>query len=322
MQSLEHITVADLDKVDDLPLILNVDAQGIRAVEFIKSNKAALQRLINDNGALLIRGLKVHSSKEFGNLLTELFEQPLLKYTYRSTPRTEFRGNVYTATEYPEDQVIPQHNENAYSSSWPNRIGFLCMVPPEQGGETPISCSHTLYNELPQEIKTAFEQKQVMYVRNYVDVDLPWREVFQTEDPSDVERYCQDNGIQYQWLDNGLRTTQINPATAVHQQTGQSLWFNQAHLFHISNLEAELSATLIDTLGLDNVPRNTFFGDGSAIPESYLTTIREIYQRTKITFSWQKSDLLLLDNMRFTHGREAFSGERKVLVGMSCPNEG
>ncbi|NQZ08574.1 MAG: TauD/TfdA family dioxygenase [Algicola sp.] len=317
---LENTQVADLEKAGDLPLILNVEPNGMRSLAFVKKNKATIQRLIDENGALLIRGLKIHSSKEFGNVLTEIFDSPLLKYTYRSTPRTEFRGNVYTATEYPDNQVIPQHNENAYSNSWPDRIGFLCFIPPVVDGETPISCSKTLYEKLPQEIKTAFEEKHIMYVRNYIDVDLPWTEVFQTEDRSDVETYCQNNKIEFEWLDNGLRTRQINPAVAVHKKTNDKLWFNQAHLFHVSNLEEEVANTLISTVGIDNLPRNTFYGDGSAIPDAYLQTIRDIYEETKIKFKWHKSDLLLLDNMRFTHGRETFEGDRKIIVGMACPN--
>ena len=317
---LENVQVSDLTKVDDLPLILNVDSGGVRSLAFIKKHKATIQRLVDENGALLIRGLKVHSSKEFGNILAQAFDSPLLQYTYRSTPRTEFRGNIYTATEYPSNQIIEQHNENAYSNSWPNRIGFLCYIEPTVGGETPISCSKTLYDRLPQEIKTAFEEKQVMYVRNYIDVDLPWTEVFQTEDRSEVESYCQDNNIEFEWLENGLRTKQVNPATAVHEQTKDKLWFNQAHLFHVSNLEKDVADTLISTVGLENLPRNTFYGDGSPIPEAYLQTIRDLYKETKIKFKWKKNDILLLDNMRFTHGRETFEGERQIIVGMSCPN--
>jgi alpha-ketoglutarate-dependent taurine dioxygenase len=51
-----------------------------------------------------------------------------------------------------------------------------------------------------------------------------------------------------------------------------------------------------------------------------LETIRAVYDQTKIRFSWEKNDLMLLDNMLFTHGRESFTGARKVLTGMACPN--
>lgn len=317
---ISDINVDDLEKVGSLPLILNLKPEGVRALNYIKDNKFSVQRLLVENGAVLVRGLKIHGSKEFGKVLNEIFGSELLQYTYRSTPRTEFRGNVYTATEYPASEVIPQHNENAFSRSWPDRLGLLCLIPSETGGETPISCSQDIYEKIPKAIRQEFEEKQLMYVRNYLDIDLPWTEVFQTDDKSEVEAYCQENGLDFEWLENGLRTKQVNPATAMHKTTGKPLWFNQAHLFHVSNLDKDLAKTLINSLGEENLPRNTFFGDGSKIPEAYLTTIREAYEQSKIKFKWQKHDLLLLDNMRFTHGREPYTGDRKVIVGMACPN--
>ncbi|MDR7123084.1 TauD/TfdA family dioxygenase [Rheinheimera soli] len=320
-QQLSQINASNLIKVEGQPLLLHLEHVNTSASDFIKNNKAEIQRLINENGALLIRGLNVRSSREFSNFLAEIFNSPLLKYTYRSTPRTEFRGNIYTATEYPKNQSIAQHNENSYSRSWPHRIGFLCLVPPEKGGETPISCSQKIYELIPDYVKQEFEEKGVMYVRNYLDVDLSWREVFQTDDKSEVVAYCDSHDMTYEWLPTGLRTKQINPASIVHQGTNKKVWFNQAHLFHVSNLDTELAETLLSTVGVENLPRNTYFGDGSKIPVEYLRIIRELYEDTKIKFQWELSDIMLLDNVRFTHGREPFEGERQVIVGMACPNE-
>ncbi|MDN5396863.1 MAG: TauD/TfdA family dioxygenase, partial [Chryseobacterium sp.] len=141
--------------------------------------------------------------------------------------------------------------------------------------------------------------------------------VFQTHDKNEVEAYCKANNILAEWTPNGLRTKQINQATLVHPATNDKLWFNQAHLFHVSNLDSELREDLIAILGEDNLPRNTYFGDGSPIDPKVLDVIREVYDKTKISFDWQENDLLLLDNMLYTHGREPFEGKRKVLVGMA-----
>ena len=48
----------------------------------------------------------------------------LLPYTYRSSPRTQVKGNVFTSTEYPADQRIPFHTEMSYTKTWPMKIGF------------------------------------------------------------------------------------------------------------------------------------------------------------------------------------------------------
>jgi TfdA family taurine catabolism dioxygenase TauD len=313
-------TVYDLKPIGGIPLQLDVESS-VNALVWAEEHQQDVRDILSKNGALLIRGLKVPGSTHFGKILSTLFGAELLEYRYRSTPRTELRGNVYTATEYPATEVIPQHNENSYSRHWPNRIGFLCLLPSQAGGETPISDSRLIYHMLPAPVRDKFEEKGVMYVRNYSMLDLPWADVFQTSDKAEVEAFCKANDLEYEWReDNALRTRQVNQATAIHPGTGEKLWFNQAHLFHASSLRKEVAETLISSLGEKNLPRNTYYGDGSPIEAEALEVIRAAYEQTKIKFQWKTNDLLLLDNMLYTHGREAFTGPRKVLVGMACPN--
>ena len=191
------------------------------------------------------------------------------------------------------------------------------MLPAETGGATPLADSRAVYEKIPPEIREKFETKKIMYVRNYSDIDLPWHEVFQTHKKEEVERYCIDNNFEFEWRGNELRTKQVNQASIEHPLHGFKVWFNQAHLFHISSLDPETKQSFISMFGTDGLPRNTYFGDGSEIAEADLATIREIYEQEMFHFSWKKGDILLIDNLRFTHGRQPYEGARKVLVGMA-----
>lgn len=298
-------------------MLLQVDDNLQDPLEWAALQKDVIDQYLTSEGALLVRGLEIHNSEVFSGVLTKLFGEALIEYTYRSTPRTKIVNNVYTATEYHPSEVIPQHNENAYSSSWPMRIGFLSMIVADKMGNTPLSDSREAYNRIPAEIRDEFERKKIMYVRNYSSIDLPWNEVFQTDDKSEVEKYCEDHSIRFEWTENGLRTSQVNDAVLQHPVSGDKLWFNQAHLFHVSSLSEELKEGLVALIGEENLPRNVYFGDGSRIDEAIVEKIREVYDETKFSFQWQKGDLLLLDNMLFTHGREPYEGSRRVLVGMA-----
>jgi alpha-ketoglutarate-dependent taurine dioxygenase len=320
MEILNETEAFTLEEIAGHDILLRVDTGGLRATEWIARNAAEIDRLLQREGALLVRGLKIMSSKEFGQALTGFFGEELINYTYRSTPRTELRGNVYTATEYHPGETIPQHNENAYSNLWPLRIGFLCLLPSPTGGATPIADSREVYKRIPAPIREKFEAKGVMYVRNYGDIDLPWTEVFQTTEKADVEAFCRLNGMSYEWFpDGGLRTRQVNQAALKHPVTGEMVWFNQAHLFHISALPDEVRSSLLAAVSEDRVPRNACYGDGTPLEVETLDVIRDIYDELKYSFAWQKDDLMLLDNMLYTHGRQPFQGERKVLVGMARP---
>jgi alpha-ketoglutarate-dependent taurine dioxygenase len=321
MTDLRNIGCDDLQEVQGTRLLLNVSATGMKVNDWAQEYRHEIERLVQSNGALLIRGLKFVGSQQFGAVLATLFGEELLQYTYRSTPRTELRGNVYTATEYHPDQIIPQHNENSYSNRWAMRLGFLCTIPATTGGATPICDSRKVYAQIPDSIRARFERDGVMYVRNYSEIDIPWTEVFQTKDKADVETFCSANQLAFEWLDeNHLRTRQVNPASAVHPVTGDRIWFNQAHLFHVTNLDPDVCQSLLTVMKEEHLPRNTYYGDGAPIETEALQMIRDIYVRNQIEFEWQRNDLLLVDNMLYSHGRTAYSGNRQVLVGMSRPH--
>lgn len=298
--------------------LLEVDCNGQKVTDWAYEYKGKIEKMLEQQGMLLIRGLNIMSSKQFGQILTTLFGQELANYDYRSTPRTELKGNIYTATEYPPSEVIQQHNESAYSNRWASKLGFLCMLPAASGGATPIADSRIVYQRIPKEIREKFEKKKLKYVRNYGSIDLPWTEVFQTTDRHVVESYCKENMLDFEWKENdGLRTSQTNEASQIHPRTGESVWFNQAHMFHISALDLEVRNSMLSVYGEHDLPRNVYYGDGSAIEEEALDLIRDIYEEEKAWFTWQAKDLMLLDNMLFTHGRMPFTGDRKVLVGMA-----
>lgn len=282
------------------------------------ANQSLIEDLLRKHGALLFRGFNVRTADEFGRFVKSLTLE-LLEYDYASTPRSRIGEHIYTSTEYPADQYIPLHNEMSYASSWPRTLWFYCLKPAESGGETTIADSRTIFNRIDPHIRESFIRRQVMYVRNYGShLDLPWQRVFQTDDRSEVERYCREAGIHWKYNDEGrLRTWQITQAVTTHPVTKEQVWFNQAHLFHISSLGRSMAEALLSELGEQHLPRNAYYGDGSAIEPEVLDTIRQAYSAAEHAIAWQQYDILMLDNILTAHGRRPFTGERKVLVAMA-----
>ncbi len=68
---------------------------------------------------------------------------------------------------------------------------------------------------------------------------------------------------------------------------------------------------------LEDLPRNVYHGDGTPLEVEDLDCIRAVYDDLKFHFDWLQGDIVLLDNMIYTHGRQPYSGERKILVGMA-----
>lgn len=318
--AITNMTQLSLTHYHGLDFLLTVECLPQDVVGWVEGHAEELQALLRENGAILIRSLDIQGSKKLELVLQKLFGGRLLEYTYRSTPRTKMRGRIYTSTEYPAAEVIPLHNENAYANRWPTKIAFYCVKASEEGGSTPIANSHEIYKEIPEEIRSEFEHKKLRYVRNYGNVDLPWTEVFQTENKEDVNAYCRANSIEYTWIDNStLRTVQVNPAVVSHPARDVKLWFNQAHLFHISSQREQVAKSLVDEFGVEGLPRNVYFRDGSEIPCDMIDAINKVYEKQSVIFPWQEGDLMLLDNMMFAHGRQSYRGNRRILTATASP---
>lgn len=281
---------------------------------FIEANAALVEDRLTIHGALLFRGFEVASVEDFERVGSAISPNAL-EYTYRSTPRSSLAKGVFTTTEYPPDQEISLHCENAYQRAWPLKVAFCCLIAPETGGATQIADVRKVTASLSPDLLERFERLGVRYVRHYRPyVDIPWETVFQTSDRGELAAFCARNGIEHEWLDgNTLRTSQTNQGLATHPKTGERVFFNQAHLFHISNLQPEVARSLRAMYG-DRLPRNTFYGDGSDIPEEDLQAIRDAFKAAEMSFPWHAGDVMLLDNMQMAHGRKPFTGQRKVVA--------
>lgn len=321
MSQVKLVETGYLQPGDRLPLVVQPAVNGVNLIAWVTNNREFIETHLLEHGAILFRNFDVHEVAEFERFIGAISGR-LLDYSYRSTPRRQVSGKIYTSTEYPASQSIPLHNENAYSRNWPMKIWFFCIRPAEGGGETPIADSRRVYERIGSKIKERFVGKKLVYVRNYGSgLDLPWQNVFQTTDKSEVEEYCRIVGMEFEWIDEDrLRTRQLCQAVATHPRTGERVWFNQAHLFHVSRLAVEVRGSLLSTLKEEDLPRNVYYGDGSPIEASVLDEICEKYEQEAITFPWQQGDILMLDNMLTAHGRRPFVGQRKVVVGMAEPS--
>ncbi|PYS75631.1 MAG: taurine catabolism dioxygenase TauD [Acidobacteria bacterium] len=316
----ELVKAEPLSGAGDFPLLVQPLEKRLSPVAWAEDNRQFVKDNLVRYGAILFRGFNLPRMETFEQFVRALFGE-LLPYEERSSPRHRVGPNIYTSTDYPADQSIFLHNENSYQNRWPLKIFFYCLTPAHSGGETPIADCRKVGARIAPEIRERFIEKKVMYVRNFGDgFGLSLEEAFQTTEREAIEEHCRRADIGVEWKGgNRLRTRAVRPAVAKHPLTGELVWFNHAVFFHVSTLEPSVREALLAEFGEDDLPANTYYGDGTRIEPSVLDRLREIYRQEAVAFPWAKGDLLILDNMLAAHGRAPFTGPRQILVGMSQP---
>jgi len=314
------VTTRALDGLGRLPLVVEPQVPEIDTAAWLAGNKEWLHARLLEHGGLLFRNFRIHSATEFDRFAHAACDT-LIEYGERSSPRTAIQGRIYSSTEHPASEEIALHCEQSYTLEWPMRILFCCLEPPARGGRTPIADIRAVTAAIRPEVLAEFGRRGVLYVRNYGGgMGLSWQDAFQTSEPAAVEQYCRRMAIEFEWLDEArLRTRQMRPALRQHPATGDTLWFNHAMFFHISSLGAALRNSILASVAESELPQNTYYGDGGAIEPEVLDELRDAYARATIRFTWERGDVLLLDNMLVAHGREPFEGPRKIAAALGDP---
>jgi len=278
----------------------------------------ALRGAVVEQGAVLVRGLGLTDPDTAGSVFRAL-ATGLMAEQEAFAPRRVYAEHLYSATAWPANQQMCMHHELSYRLSFPGLMLFACLTAPASGGATPVADAEAVLRALPAGLAARFEDEGWLLTRNYNDeIGASYAEAFGTEDRTAVEAYCRANAIEFAWQpDGGLRTRQRRPAVVRHPVTGRRCWFNQIAFLNEWTLDPEIREYLVDFYGADGLPFNTRFGNGDPIGPEVIQELNGVYERHTVREPWQPGDLLLVDNVRYAHGREPYEGDREVLVALA-----
>ncbi|SFY16281.1 amino acid adenylation domain-containing protein [Pseudomonas sp. NFACC49-2] len=312
----EQVRTRHLDAGNPLPLVIEPLLGDLDPVHWALQAREWINAQLRTHGGLLFRGFNLPDAAAFEQFAQAI--EPDLYGTYGDLPKNTSGKNIYHSTPYPEQHMILFHNESSHLPQWPRKQWFYCETPAPRGGCTPIVDCRQVLARLPEDVVERFKALGLLYVRHFTDkLDVRWQDFFKTEQREEVERQCLASGMRWEWLGtDNLRIAQHCPAIVAHPQTGELSFFNQVQLHHTACLEPEVRANLINLFGPGHLPRNVYYGDGSVIEDAVMQVIGEAYEACAVRFTWQKGDMVMLDNMLVAHARDPFEGERKICVAM------
>jgi len=154
------------------------------------ANKAQVQSLLHQHGAVLFRSFGVASAEEFQNI-AGVFCHRLGDYIGGNSPRTKVMSHVFTSTEYPAEEKISLHNEASYLKRMPGSILFYCQKTAATGGQTPLADCRRVLARIDPEVRNRFNRHGVRYVNNLhggAGLGRSWMQAYGVKDRNEVEK--------------------------------------------------------------------------------------------------------------------------------------
>lgn len=322
---------------EPLPLVITPKRARSRDafLESLSGQADSLRRKLLEHGGLLFRGFPVEGADDFARVIDSLATGPCVSYIGGDSPRNKIKGAIYTSTEAPSAVKIPLHNELSFVRHHPKHIFFFCETPPNERGETILGDARRIYQALDASVRDRFMEKRLRYVSCYYGksrvMDLvnalqpshkSWRDVFETDDPAEVEDLCRKHDFSFEWHSdrNWIRVSQTRPAAIAHPETKEWVWFSQAHLYDFN--PRLLGAWRWASAKLFYARPHTrlheiFHADGSRVARADLYHILDILDASTVKFPWERGDVLMLDNVLSMHGRATFTGKRRILAALT-----
>lgn len=310
--------VAIESRYDGLVSVLST-ADNRPLAEFGATHGALVRSQVTEAGSAILSGFSWSDWKDLDGFVNGVVGRTL-EYTERSSPRTELHPGVFTATDHPPTEEIFLHTEQSYNLNVPRYLFFFCKRNAPKGGATRLADCRSIARTLPADVVSRFDKEGYLLVRNYLPgLGLSWQEAFGTQDPAVVKKYCADNGIEVEWIEEDhVQTRQLRWNIATHPDTGIRSWFNHMTFFHVSTLQEDLREILLEDYGPWGVPTNTFHADGSELSPELVEQLHHAYRSHETDVDVRTGEVLIVDNISVAHGRAPFEPPRELLVSMSA----
>ncbi|GAA3945205.1 protein AmbD [Amorphoplanes auranticolor] len=308
-----------------LPAVVRADGPDHGRQDLLSAQRTEFPEQLVPHGAVLFRGFAVGGVPGMDAAVRAL-SGDLPAYEERSSPRSTIEGRVYTSTDYPGGRGdLPAQRELLPGRLAADTVLLLCQSAGHAGrhaaGRHPRGV-----RRIDPAVREEFARRRWMVVRNFHPrVGAAWQQAFNTDDKSRVEAYCAQAGLRAQWHGDALRTTAVRDAVHTHPDTGEPVWFNHATFFHVTSRhdagaghprgaaralrrggpadEHVLRRRRPDPRGCDGSSALLLSGGDGAL--------RLAARRP-----------LVVDNMTAAHGREPFTGPRRIAVAIAEPHRG
>ncbi|WP_298911734.1 TauD/TfdA family dioxygenase [uncultured Nostoc sp.] len=272
--------------------IINLDN-----VSILELDKQEIISLFKANGILLFRGFDVDTDtfKAFTNLLSIDF----INSAGGAFTRRVINGDQTLLSVNDFKSEIKLHGEMYYQQNIPLMLWFFCANPPLKDGETTVCDGRQFFNEISSSTKELFSKKKLKFTVRISKED--WQKKYQTNNLNTLQEMCQKNNTHL---------TVNNDQSIILEYISSAIIPSRCGKYQV------FINSLLPTKQLS--PKILKFEDDSEIPEEVVSELNEIAEKITTEISWQKGDILMIDNTRILHGRRGFADDQRDIYIRLC----
>jgi alpha-ketoglutarate-dependent taurine dioxygenase len=257
-------------------------------------DRSLIVELYKAHGALLFSGFDI-DVRQLGEFTSGFCPTFVVNQSAGRTP-IDTEHNIRSVD--PGVGAFALHSELSREPWTPDVAFFACLSAPASGGATTICDGTELVRVMPEEVRKGLTDRRLLHLKP------TWPELLEfwlgTANPSDEAlanppAWCP---FQFRRMQGTIIRTFSRPA--LHRPM-----FTDAPAFANFLLFARFTR---------NRPDYPLLDDEQPVPEPWFEAINTAAKGITAEIAWQPSDLLMLDNTRFMHGRTAILDARERLI--------
>jgi alpha-ketoglutarate-dependent taurine dioxygenase len=332
-------------KISHKPFVINFadlavtskDVDGV--LSYLRTHAAEIKQCVRANGTLLLRGLPITLPAHYQAAL-EALDYDLYRTNYGgASPRSNVTEKTFVSTEAPAPFIIGLHTEFCYQTTRPGMISFFCVSPAAAYGETPLFDCNAIWSDLSPALRDRLAKDGLLYKRFFfgkksaINFRKTWRDTFQTEEKSIVEKFLNAEGMRFEWDKDDNLATELSlpavlhdplcgkPCISITMFNADSFTYNFRHFRKRYNpaLRLALEWFVRREYSKPNTFLKVLHGSGANFTTEESAEIQRAAWANAIVFPWRTGDLLLIDNIRFGHARLNVRKPRRLIAAMADP---
>jgi alpha-ketoglutarate-dependent taurine dioxygenase len=274
------------------PYVLVSPSGGERSIADV--DRSLVADLYKAHGALLLRGFNAEVA-DFRSFTQAFCPTYVVNQAAHRLP-IDVEHNIHTVD--PGTASFALHSELSREPWAPDVAFFACLSPPTRGGATIICDGVELVRKMPDEVRQALAGRRLLHLKP------TWPELLRfwlgDPDPSDELLANPPSWCPYEFrrIAEGVICSFSRPALHRPMFIDQPVFANFVLFARFTRKQRFYP--LLD--------------DERPIPEDWLQAIKSAADGITAEVSWERGDVLMLDNTRFMHGRTAIldAAERKI----------